>query len=171
MSDERLPIHIDPVRLARTGAQLQGHLPIAPMARLVAALVSSEGEAAVELEFGFDNERRAVVHVQARAEVQLACQRCLEPMGYTLNADRLLGVVINEAQAERLPSTLEPLFVTEEPLFLSDLIEDELILSLPIVPRHSDEQCALAQMPAEETDNADKSASNPFAVLAGLKTK
>ena len=54
MSDERLPIHIDPVRLARTGAQLQGHLPIAPMARLVAALVSSEGEAAVELEFGFD---------------------------------------------------------------------------------------------------------------------
>ncbi len=141
------------------------------MQRLGASLVSDEGEAEVEMKFDVDNERRAVVQVRVLAQVQLICQRCLEPMDCTLSAERLLGVVMNEAQAERLPSNYEPLFVTEEPLFLSDLIEDELILSLPIVPRHSDEQCALATTTEKGTDNADKTADNPFAVLAGLKTK
>lgn len=170
MSDERLPLHIDPVRLAKSGTHLHGRLALESMARLAPALLSSAGEAEVDMVFGVDKEGRAAISLHLQATVTLACQRCLEPMAYAIDTARQLGVVGSEAQAERLPSQYEPLMVTGEPLFLRDLIEDELILSLPLVPRHSDERCAPAlQGDAEETDDMDRNKANPFAVLAGLK--
>jgi len=170
MLDERLPLHIDPVRLARTGAQLRGRMALAPMERLASLLASPGGEAEVALDFGIDGERRSFVRVRLKAELSLMCQRCLEPMRFQVDTDRRLGVVGSEDEAERLSEAYEPLVFTGEPIFLRDVIEDELILSLPLVPRHT-EQCASVALTAEQgTDNTDKAGDNPFAALAKLKT-
>ncbi len=172
MSDERLPLHIDPVRLAKTGAHLHGHMTLAAMTRLVPALQSEAGEAEVDMVFGVDKEGRAAVNLRLLATVTLICQRCLEPMAYSIDTVRRLGVVGSEAGAERLPSQYEPLLFAGEPLFLRDLIEDELILSLPLVPRHSDERCAPAASESrEETGDTDRDRANPFAILAELKNQ
>lgn len=169
MSDERLPLHIDPLRLARAGAQLRGHMPMADMERFAPLLAQAPGEAEVELDFGIDVERRAFMRLQLRAEVALVCQRCLGPVRHLIEVERLLGVVTSEAQAEKLPDIYEPLYVTEEPLFLREVIEDELILSLPIVPRHAEDECAPAVTGAGTDNKAGAVRENPFAVLAGLK--
>lgn len=169
MSDERLPLHIDPLRLARAGAQLRGHMPVAGMERFAPLLAEVQGEAEVALDFGVDVERRAFVRLQLRAEVALVCQRCLGSVRHTMEVERLLGMVSSEAQAEKLPDSYEPLYVTEEPLFLREVIEDELILSLPIVPRHAAGECAPVVTEVGTDNETGVARENPFAVLVGLK--
>jgi len=171
MSDERLPLHIDPLRLARAGAQLRGRMPMAEMERFALLLAEVPGEAEVAVDFGIDAERRAFMHLRLQAEVMLVCQRCLGPVRHAIEVERLLGVVANESQAEKLPDIYEPLYVTEEPLFLREVIEDELILSLPIVPRHAEGECAPAVTAAGTDNEAGAACANPFAVLAGLKNQ
>lgn len=168
MSDERLPLHIDPLRLARSGTQLRGRMALAPMERFAPLLAAADGEVGVALDFGFDAERRVFVRLHLSTEVSLVCQRCLGPVRHRIEVERLLGVVSSEAQAEHLPGTYEPLFVTEEPLFLREVIEDELILSLPIVPRHDEGECTPAQ-PAAGKEAQGETRENPFAVLNRLK--
>lgn len=169
MLDERLPLNIDPIRLARAGAQLQGRMPLAPMERLASLLASPKGEVEVVLDFGFDSvERRRYVRVQLKAGLSLICQRCLEPMAYQVETDRRLALVASEDEAERLSEGYEPLIYTEEPMFLRDVIEDELILSLPLVPLHAEQCVAVSQEQGE--DNTVKASDNPFAALAKLKT-
>jgi len=170
MSDERLPLHIDPLRLARSGAQLHGRLTLAEMERFAPLLTDARGEAEVTLDFDIDAERRAFMRLRLRAEVSLVCQRCLGPVRHVIEVERLLGVVTSEAQAEKLPGIYEPLYVTEEPLFLREVIEDELILSLPIVPRHNEGECAPAVTGAGTDNMAGSGRENPFAVLTKLKT-
>ncbi|WP_127477372.1 YceD family protein [Sulfurivermis fontis] len=171
MSDERLPLHIDPLRLARAGAQLRGRMPMAEMERFAPLLAQVPGEVEVALDFRVDVERRAFMRLQLRTEVILVCQRCLGPVIHFIEVERLLGVVTSEAQAEKLPDIYEPLYVTEEPLFLREVIEDELILSLPIVPRHAEDECAPAVTGAGTDNEAGAARENPFTVLAGLKNQ
>jgi uncharacterized protein len=139
------------------------------MGRFAPLLAEVPGEAGVALDFDIDAERRAFMRLQLRAEVSLVCQRCLGPVRHLIEVERLLGVVTSEAQAEKLPDIYEPLYVTEEPLFLREVIEDELILSLPIVPRHAEGECAPAVTGAGTDNKAGAARENPFAVLAGLK--
>jgi len=148
---------------------LRGRLAVAEMERFAPLLATNDGEVEVVLDFDFDPERRAFMRMHLRAEVSLVCQRCLGPVHHAIEVERLLGVVTTEAQAERLPGIYDPLFVTEEPLLLREVIEDELILSLPIVPRHNDGECAPAVTGAGTDNKVGGARENPFAVLAGLK--
>lgn len=135
--------------------------------RLRPYLASEHGGVEVALEFDIDEQGRPHVRGRIQAHLELVCQRCLEPMGVALDLEPHLGVVESEPEAEHLPEEYDPLVVGEDPLFLADLIEDELVLSLPIVPRHADERCAGVEGGKEQNDPADR--ENPFAALAVLK--
>lgn len=175
MFNERLPVHIDPIRMAESRRLLQGHLALVEMTRLGEALEDTDGEVAVSLEFGTDNEGIRYMRGRIQAEVSLECQRCLESMRYPIDSEFALALVHSAAEAEALPSHYEPLLVEGEPLFLRDIIEDELILALPIVAVHAPEECRLdsslgqkAGEPHNDTGTTEK--DNPFSVLADLKT-
>ena len=175
MFNERLPVHIDPIRMAETRRLLQGQLALADMSRLGEALLDSDGEVAVSLEFGTDNEGIRYMRGRIQAEVSLECQRCLETMRYPIDSEFALAMVRSVAEAEALPSHYEPLLVEGEPLFLRDIIEDELLLALPIVAMHAPEECSVDTSPGRaagemnnDTDATEK--KNPFSVLADLKT-
>ena len=109
--------------------------------------------------------------LQARAEVALQCQRCLQPMASTIDIDRVFRFAADEREAERLDEeTDDEVLVLEPSLDLHALLEDELILALPLVPRH--EECPQPLLPAMPSDDAGDDASakpNPFAVLAALR--
>lgn len=167
MSAALLPLHIDPLRLAKTGARLHGSLPMAGMERLGSLLAAKPGDVTLSLTFDLDPDLRvAVLHLQLQAELELSCQRCLDTLKHPVAIDRRLGVVMNELQAEQLPEEYEPLLATPEPLFLRDVIEDELILCLPIVPRHAEHVCGLKM---KEETLSETATSHPFAALAELK--
>ncbi|MDZ7748570.1 MAG: YceD family protein [Halofilum sp. (in: g-proteobacteria)] len=147
MSD-RLPVHLDPVALADRGRALAGHVPIESFERLADALHSREGTLEAELAFGHDDAGRRVLHGRLRGALELVCQRCLAPYPLAVDVDVALVLVENEAEADTLPDELDALVVgTRRSMHTVDMLEDDLILELPIVPRCND---AAACRPAVE---------------------
>lgn len=175
MFDERLPVHIDPIRMAETRRQLQGHIDLAEMTRLGQSLMDTSGHVEISIDFGIDEEGIRYMHGHIRTQLVLECQRCLEAMNYAINSEFALGMVSSEAEARALPAHYEPLQLDGKPLFLRDVIEDELLLALPIVARHPKEECGVKlnefDDAPEDTGREDTGEKeNPFSVLAGMKT-
>lgn len=170
LMSQQLPEQIDPFRLARQRRVLSGQIDVVRMKRLAPLLYSSEGAARVELEFGVDTD----LHVQymrgnVSVDLQMSCQRCLQPMTQHVEATIALGLVTTQRQSDEMPTHYEPLLVENDTVFLVDVIEDELLLALPIVAVHPPEACA-AQV-ATSDDAPEPRRENPFAKLAQLKSR
>lgn len=135
MSD-RLPVHVDPVSLAAKGRAIGGCVPVAAFRRLAGWLHASEGALDVSLRFGRDDAGRDVVTGRLRGELELLCQRCLAPYRLPMDVQLALVLVASEAEANALPDELDALVVdAQRSMHTVDMIEDDLILALPLVPR------------------------------------
>jgi uncharacterized protein len=112
------------------------------------------------------------LHLEAKATVPLTCQRCLHPVPVELLIEQDFRFVPDEdtALAEDDESE-EDLLVLEDSFDLMALIEDELLMSLPLVPMHP--ACLSEQAPTSKEEEAilAEAKPNPFAVLASLKTR
>ena len=87
-----------------------------------------------------------------------------------LDLDFRLGLVASDEAANALPDRYEPLLVTAEPAHIADVIAEEVLLAIPIVPRHSD-RVDCQEFVKDYTPPESEQRKNPFAVLAGLKSK
>jgi uncharacterized protein len=164
---------IDPFRLATSGQILSGEFKLSGMHRLAPLLEDDQGTVHYEIEFGIDDMGIRNVHGHIQAKLKLLCQRCLQPMEFEVNTEVALGVVQSSLEAEQLPGHYEPLLVEGRGISLVEMIEDELLLAVPIVPMHALEQCEAATH-HETGDGASGDAEikeNPFAILADLKVK
>jgi uncharacterized protein len=179
----QLPGSIEPILLAEQGAHLAGTLPIKAMPRLVEAGLDGDDMAQVDLRFGraeFGDAqggtspgargsavapRGSVYEMTGRvsATVHTACQRCLEPMALTLEAEVRLLLLRAGERADGLAPEVEAL-VVDRPLRLSALVEDELLLVLPMIPMHPAEAC-----PAKKFVKPATSAGKPLSGLSRLK--
>lgn len=166
-----IPPHIDPRKLADRGATLEGEWPITQFPRLCEQLVSDVGTVHARFEFGRDEQKLIVMRGALEVEVQMVCQRCLEPASLPVRSEFIYAVLREGASQDSVPKSYDALEVGEEPLDLIELVEDELLLALPIVPAHEPDAC---QHPAgfaaaPEPSVNEVSRSNPFDVLAQLK--
>ncbi|MGN6739545.1 YceD family protein [Dyella sp.] len=148
-----------------------GTLPVASMPRLCGMLAGSNGEVDFELEFGRDELGMAYLDVRAEAPLTVTCQRSLESFVLPVAVHSRLGLIRSEREESGLSPDCEPLLVDDDgKLALADVIEDELLLALPLVPINPD-----SVLPEEVTspptdDSADEGRTdNPFAVLRELK--
>jgi len=108
--------------------------------------------------------------LQARVRLALQCQRCLSPVVEELLAKRDFLFVADESTAEALDEESEAdVLVLSRDFDALSLVEDELILALPLVPRHAVCPQALPQAPADMTLEASTGRPHPFAALAALK--
>lgn len=153
---------LDVRALIRQGITLKGEVHVAELPRLQGTVLR-DAPIRFSLSFGKNDEGQAVVTGQVQGTVELTCQRCLEAVAIELDAVVGLGVVDSEEAAKRLPPELDPLILGEEPVRLVDLIEDEILLALPVVPMH-----AHACVPAHREHEGMEKADNPFAALRGL---
>ena len=107
------------------------------------------------------------LHLHAQASLALVCQRCLGPVETPLMAQRSFLFVAGEETAAQLDADSEDdVLALTRSLDLQELVEDELLLALPLVPRH--ELCP-QPLPMEHGDAPDEERPNPFAALAALK--
>ena len=168
----RLPDYVDFLRLARQGQRLRGELSQSRMPRLATSLRGDTGVARVDLDFGLDARRQPMLRARIETELVMECQRCLAHYTLPVRVETVFGLIEHESQAERLPEGYEPLLVGDEPMSPLELVEDELILALPVVARHEhdDPDCRPQPMRApDETVAQDRGRPNPFAVLSRLK--
>ena len=166
---DHLPDRLDLYAMAEAGRVLRGRVKLASLVRVLPLLVSDDGELDVVLELGKDDDGTHTVCGTVSGRLLMQCQRCLESMEYPLGASFRLGLVFSQEAAGDLSDRYEPLLVTREPTDIADVISDEVLLALPIVPMHGEQaQCqALVNEYAPAADERE----NPFAVLAQLKQK
>ena len=176
------PLRLDVLALADRGEWLQGQAPVGSFARL-----ADPGEPApaadAALQWKARAERRPVrggapelwLHLQADVVVPRTCQRCLQPVDLPLALERdfLFAPTEEQAQAWDAERDEADVLVLSKSLNILELVEDELILELPLVPRHDAcPQPLVATNCAPEGDEMSpkvKEGDNPFAVLAQLK--
>jgi uncharacterized protein len=150
----------------------EGSMPVARLARLCGALASDEGEVGFRLDFGRDELGTDYVDVHAQASLTMICQRTLEPFVLPVTVDSRLGLIRRERDEAGLPPGCEPLLVAEDGrLGPADVIEDELLLALPLVPVNPDSSLpdAVLDHGAAAGGDAAEQENNPFAVLRELK--
>ena len=130
----------DLMALANRGAALEGAIALSQLGRLRELLGSSDGEVAARLEFRRNHDDSLQLELQYTARLVLTCQRCLEPMVHEVDERIDFAVADNEDSQAVLPQGRDLIALEGDRFRPADLIEDELIVSLPLVPRHGDDQ-------------------------------
>lgn len=169
MSYGNLPRIIDPRKLAEREIRLTGTASVEKMPRLASYLCGDSDVVDVDLLFSLDELRIRIITGNAKGRVHMTCQRCLEPVEVDVQAEFNLAIAFNEDKAKQLPRYYDPLIVEDEEIELLDIVEEELILSLPLVPYHAD--CSIQTQFGDEdmAQEAEIEKPNPFSVLAQLK--
>jgi DUF177 domain-containing protein len=170
------PLRLDMAAFGRGGGPLHGEWALADFHRLAEGTgPTPEGEVAGAVQWHAEGEARARraaaplmwLHLEAQADVWLQCQRCLKPMREHLRVQRSFRFVSTEAEAEAEDADSdEDVLALDRSLDLKNLVEDELILALPLVPRHKACPQPL-QIPADDLGSAQP--PHPFAQLVVLK--
>jgi uncharacterized protein len=164
-----LPETVDAWRMVQARRSFQGSVALASMPRLKGSLSSTEGAVTYDIEFGRDELGVANVWVKADAGLPLICQRSLDPFVLTVHVDAKLGLIVSESEEAGLPPGYEPLLVEDDgKLHMAEVIEDELILALPVVPLKPGVDPVERSWAAEDEVEPQKK-ENPFAVLQKIK--
>lgn len=166
----KLPELVDPVVFAERQSHVVATLDIKRLKRLSELLDSTEGHLDVDWQF-YKEARVPKIEGHIRGHLSLICQNCLGPVEWPLDKLVKIGMVQSLEQADQFEEDLEPLLVSGEKMSLPDIIEDEVLMSLPDYPRHK-QDCSRYKIPeslVESEDTEQKPAANPFAVLAQLK--
>jgi uncharacterized protein len=123
------------------------------------------GEVAWCIAGAVDALGRPALDVQLDGRVPLVCQRCLLPFVQTVTQRTLLLLARNERELASLDEQEEhEVVLADRPLDVLELVEEELLLTLPYVPRCADPACATGA----EAREVPVAAASPFAALAGL---
>ena len=168
------PLRLDVAAFAKEAGELRGRWPLQQFDRVTEA-AARETPITEELAWHVRGERRALrggenqtwLHLSALGEVPLQCQRCLRPVVIEVQVERSFLFVHGEDAAAQIDNDIEEdVLPITRALDLRELIEDEVLLALPLVPRHDVCPTPLvaggSEVPLQE-------APSPFAVLAALK--
>ncbi len=169
---QRLPFKVDPFRSAHDELELDSSVPLAQMKRLAAMLYQTDGTVTASLRFTLDILGVATLQGRLQAGLDLICQRCMEPVHIDVDTSLALGFSRSKAGLEKIPTTLEAVQAEAGQVDLLQLLEDEIMLALPQIPRHADTECQPSAMADDiaRIESLVEKQENPFSILAGLKT-
>lgn len=153
-------LEIDGFEFAESGTVLRGEWPVRDFPRLSDLVHAGEGVIEYVLSGQRDRQGRPALRIELRGTLSLSCQRCLRPLDFRVSVDSVLTLARSqfEGDADPVDSDTERIVASKD-MAVRELLEDELVLSVPYAPRH--EFCA-----AERADSAER--SSPFASLRGL---
>jgi len=135
-----------PLRVRASQAVLRheafsGSVPLAKLPRLATSLAETTGTLQVELQATRDDEGKDWLHGEIRGRLPLTCQRGLHAFDWTCDVALSLCLVKTEAEEESLLKECESYLVQDDQLPLRDLVEEEVLLALPMMPRCDDPDC------------------------------
>ena len=162
------PDWISPGRAAEGKRVYSGTIPFVRMKRLAELLVNAQGEASFVAAFSVDIDRRVIIDLDVEAALPLICQASLEVYDEQVKRHSVLAVVDHESDESELPENYEPVQAENGRLAMAGLVEDELLLGLPHIPRkpglNKIEYSTGGDTETAETPQ-DGGKKNPFAAL------
>jgi uncharacterized protein len=174
MSKSAIPSYVDTRKVFLQEGKLVGAIEFSRMKRFEECLLENEGNVQVELEFSTNKSKQRVIIGKLVASALVACQRCLEAVQIELEDSFTLALVRQESDIAKLEESLDPWICEDHKLDVAALIEEQLLLCLPIVSTHDDKNC-LTNLGYNEqrvealNGAAADSSKNPFAILKTLK--
>ena len=179
------PDFVDPWKAADGNRVFRGTMPLSRMKRLQPLLAADgpepsgagheeppgQGAAAFRASFGHDEQGIVTVDIEVAARLSLVCQRSLEPYLERVRRHSLLAVIEDIAEEDLLPENYEPVWVENGRLALLDLVEDELLLGIPAVPRNPEtEEVEVSTDDGHQTPSVteEEDTHRPFEGLASL---
>jgi len=136
-----IPLRVKASQAASRHEAFAGSVPLAKLPRLAASLVEDSGTLQVELQATRDGEGQDWLHGEIRGRLPLTCQRGLHAFEWDCDVALSLALVESEAEEEKLLKDTESYRVEDDELPLRDLVEDEVLLALPMTPRCEDPDC------------------------------
>jgi len=162
-----VPEVLDAWRLVAARRGVEGRLPLSALSRLAGLLHDTDGEVRFSLDFDTDELQVPYAELKIDAELPLLCQRSLERFLLPVQIVQRLGLIRDEADEAALPPGYEPLLMPEDGMLQpAELVEDELILAVPVVPMAPGSEAVERDWPATQVE---LDAANPFAALSSLK--
>ena len=148
-----------------------GTVPLARMKRLAPLLADTQGEAAFVASFKTDLEKRVIIELQVTAALPLVCQASLEVYDEQVERDSVLAVIEHRGEQNDLPDSYDPVQTENGRLAMASLVEDELLLGLPQIPRKPGLEPVEYSTGGEAQEEANSPAGNrenPFAALQDM---
>lgn len=156
---------IDSLDFARSGKKIDAEVPFVELPRLLDALDDTRGMLRYSVQGGLDAQGNPVLDISMSGECRLRCQRCLQGMDYEIRHDARL-MLCDQAELDAQGDDEEEFerILADVHLDVLELLEEEILLDLPIAPRHEPGDC-------QSTEGGDRQKENkhPFAVLEKLK--
>jgi uncharacterized protein len=165
------PDWISPNRAAEGKRIFSGTIPLSRMKRLAALLVDARGEASFTAAFRKDLDQRVIIDLQVEAALPLICQASLEVYDEQVKRSSELAVIENDREQFELPDNYEPVMTEKGRLALASLVEDELLLGLPQIPRKPGLQVVDYSTGGQTISSEtlpEGSRKNPFSALQGM---
>ena len=160
------PKLVDPRRVADQGLTLKGVLAADNLPR-ISQVADILAEVEAELDFAKDSQGRLRVTGIISGVFGLVCQRCMGQVETAVSQPVDLVVVWSDEQSRSAPRELDPWQVDEQ-ANLFELIEDEILLALPLVAKHPEGQCQMPEMPEQEIPEPEEERQKPFEILKEL---
>ena len=157
---------IDSLDFARNGRELRGEIPVSEMPRLLEMLADAEGKISYVVRGFLDRDGKPKLEMTLDGMCQLRCQRCLNPMEYQVKlVSRLL--LVQEGELDESSDEQDDLdsVPADKHMDMLDLLEEEILLSLPFAPKHPIDAC----QPAAGGGDLTMAERKPFAALSRLK--
>ena len=164
-----LPTRLDHRKMASRGQVLKGTIPVDRFVRFSELLTEVDGDIDLDLAFSRGQQGKTNICGSARATVALICQSCLQPFRYELDCKISLNVVASDSEIAELEDNSSVVVCEDSEISLADFLEDELIMSVPMIPRHVEAQCPdneYRQVDAEAPIEDNTTTHRPFADLA-----
>jgi uncharacterized protein len=158
------PLEVD--RLAGTEADVDFAIPLAELSGLRSLRDGVDGSVSGRVHFSRE-QGHAIAQITLLGTVTLECQRCMKPMQLPLEIVARVAFIAAEAQAARVPADLEPVLAEGGRISIGELITEELLLVLPIVPLHADDS-GCAPLVADEAREVGSETHQPFAHLGEM---
>ncbi|MCY7294067.1 23S rRNA accumulation protein YceD [Alteromonas sp. a30] len=171
MQKVKLPKKVDPFKSAIQRSIYEGVMLATDMQRFSAAVCEVLDDIAISVKFDTDVQGLTYFEGKLQTRASLICQRCNDSFVHSIDVRFCFCPVRSEDVEDEIPEIYDPVEVDElGEVDLLGLFEDELILTLPIVAMHKDEDCAMKGSDMSYGDiEPEESKPNPFAVLKELK--
>ena len=162
---------IDSLDFARNGREISGEVQVAELPRLLDILENPQGILSYRIQGGVDKQGTHFLDLGVVGQCWLRCQRCLNSLECPVRLDTRL-LLRDQVSLDALDKNVaggdaeeSDSILADAHLNVLDLLEEEILLSLPISPKHDLDACQVAA----ESKNAIREETNPFAALAKMK--
>lgn len=162
-----LPKQIDLIQLTDNEILLKGEVNLLEADRLLEFTCDNPEAAFIDLRFGRDVQGYRYIKGGITTKINVICQRCSQPMLLVLNIKVAIGLVRTDQEAIELPKQYDPLLLSAQKMPLNALIEEEILLSIPLVPKHAVADCKIKPFELYEFEE-EENKPNPFAILKKL---